>query len=180
MATTKDGKHKSSKFRANRYDREHESDSEKEPKGGPRAQANRMQAHGEGNPESHYAGHAAGHAFGGDDEGSEMAEEHAEEAIHPGIHDEVKQITADHGPAHTVHMTHDHEGMRSHVHSIHADGHEHHADHEGEGHHVNAHHHAMHAAGVPAEHIHGGDQEASGNYPAENEPPGEEEYGEAL
>jgi len=169
MAQTKDGKHKSSKFRASRYDREHEEgdqggkSSPEHESGGPRSQANRMEAHGEGNPETHA-----------------MGEEQAEEQVHPGIHDEIKQVTADHGPAHTVHMTHDHEGQTTHVHSIHADGHEHHADHEGEMHHVNAHHHAMHAAGIPAEHIHGADEDASGNYPAENEAPGEESYAEPL
>lgn len=71
MAFTKDGKKKSSKFRASRYDREHSdsgSGSESKPKpkgespekaaeeeagGGARAKANRMNAVHEGNPEAH-------------------------------------------------------------------------------------------------------------------------------
>lgn len=161
---TKDGKPKSSKFRASRYDREHSEDKEpKEPKGesemeqgkeasggGGRAEANRMMGKKEGNPEEH--------AEPDGDEGAEgMMEEHespmegdeppAEGA--PADHSEIQQVTADHGPAHTVHMAHDHASGRSHVHSVHADGHEHHADHEGQSHVMNAHHHAMHAAGTP-------------------------------
>lgn len=38
-------------------------------------------------------------------------------------------VAQEHGPAHEVHMTHDHEGGQHHVHSMHPDGHEHHSDH---------------------------------------------------
>ena len=153
---TSDGKHKSSKFRASRYDREHEEKPEEKPEekdGGNRAMANKMEAKNPGNPET------------------EMGEEQAEEMVHPGIHDEIKGIVSEHGPAHTVNTTHDHEGMRSHVHSIHADGHEHHADHEGDEHVKHAHEHHGHAAGLPM-------PEEQPEH--EENPGGEEEYGEPL
>jgi hypothetical protein len=170
---TEEGQRKSSKFRANRANREHASDKAKMREPGPRAEANEEEGRSEGNPEHDQPGgeHGAG-------------EEQAEEMVHPGIHDEIKQVTAEHGPAHTLHMVHDHEGMRSHVHSIHADGHEHHADQEGEQHVMHAHHHAGMAAGVP---MPGGEGEGQGE--GEGAPPmgegagggeGEESYGEPL
>jgi hypothetical protein len=134
MAMTKDGKHKSSKFRANRADREKEKTLEpKMHEPGQRAEAHEME---KGEPE---------------EEGMERetpTEEAGEEMVHPDIHEEIKQIAAEHGPAHTVNMAHDHEHMKSHVHSVHMDGHEHHAQHDGEQHVIQAHHHAMHAAGM--------------------------------
>jgi hypothetical protein len=63
-------------------------------------------------------------------------------------HGMIQQVAAEHGPAHTIHMTHDHENGMHHVHSVHPDGMEHHADHKSAMH---AHHHAMHAAGVNPE-----------------------------
>jgi len=39
------------------------------------------------------------------------------------------EVAAEHGPAHEVHHTHDHEGGMHHVHSVHPDGYEHHSDH---------------------------------------------------
>ena len=165
---TADGKHKSSKFRASRYDREHaeekepkgesEAAEEKENAGGPRSQMNRMEAKKPGNPEEH-----------------PMGEEEAEEAINPGIHEEIKGVMAQHGPAHTIHMTHDHEGMRSHVHSVHADGHEHHAHHEGEEHVKMAHEHAGHAAGAPM-----GEQGETQQSLEVDHAPNEESYAEPL
>jgi hypothetical protein len=98
---------------------------------GPRAQANSLEArHGE---------------------------EGAEEMVSPGIHDEIKQVAAAHGPAHETHTFHDHVGQRSHMHSLHPDGYEHHTDHMGPGHADEAHQAAAHAAGGAAE--------------GENEPP---------
>lgn len=162
MAMTKDGKHKSSKFRAARYDKEHEGDekpakpesemeSEEEEAGSPHARAsvNKMNAKHSGNPEQH--------GFGGSTHG-EHTEPDGDEgggAEGPGgadgapDHAEIKQIAAEHGPAHTIHMMHDHANSTSHVHSIHADGHEHHHDHAHPDHVMHAHHHAMHAAGTP-------------------------------
>ena len=153
MQESQDGKKKMmSKFRMNRYDAAHGGgDGGREPGQRATARANATMP--------------------------EAEEERVEEQVHPGIHDEVKQVAAEHGPAHTVHITHDHEGQRSHVHSIHPDGHEHHADHDGEMHHVHAHHHHGHAAGVHPEHV--GDGGAQGEYPEEHEPPhkaGEEEF----
>ena len=147
---TKDGKPKSSKFKASRYDREH-ADDKPEPKGedgGARAMANRMQSKKQGNPET-AANEMPSSMSSDDSEMSPMGEEQAEETVHPGIHEEIKGVMAEHGPAHTIHMTHDDERQSSHIHSIHADGHEHHADHQGEGHRMHAGHHAMHAAGTP-------------------------------
>ena len=104
-----------SKFRSNRQEKEH---------GGERSMAHEMGMGGEMPHEQ---------------------EENMEEEVHPGIHDEIKQIAAEHGPAHEVHMTHDHEGGVHHVHSMHPDGYEHHADHQSAD---EAHMHAAHAAGV--------------------------------
>lgn len=112
----KDGKKFGSKFRMNRYESQHT------PTGpGPRAQAHEIN----GMPEEQ--------------------EEKMEEEVHPGIHDEIQQVAAEHGPAHEIHMTHDHEGGVHHVHSVHGDGYEHHADHQSAEH---AHTHAAHAAGL--------------------------------
>ena len=184
---TKDGKKKSSKFKASRYDREHASDSE--PKGeseaesekesaggGARAMANRMQGKKQGNPET-AATEMPASMSSDDSEMAPMGEEQAEEAVHPGIHEEIKGVMAEHGPAHTVHMTHDDDRQSSHVHSIHADGHEHHADHQGEGHRMHAHQHADHASGVPIK------EDGAKEHEPEHEHGGmddEESYGEPL
>ena len=174
MAMTKEGEHKSSKFRANRADREHgKEDKEPKPKAeeGPRAMANKMQAHGEGNPEEH-----AHEEEGGGEEGAFGAEEQGKEAIHPGIHEEIKGVVAQHGPAHTIHIQHDPERMTSHVHSVHADGHEHHADHQGHDHMKMAHEHASHAGGMgPSEEAHG-EEHADQGGPMMGD--GEESFGE--
>jgi len=53
------------------------------------------------------------------------------------------EVAAAHGPAHEVHITHDHEGGAHHVHSVHPDGHEHHSDHGSAG---EAHDHAKELA----------------------------------
>lgn len=138
---TKDKKQKfGNRMKANRYDRAHQ-DEKPEKMGGPRAQAHEVEAQ------------------------KPMGEEQAEEQVHPGIHEEIKGIAAEHGPAHEVHMAHDHAAQVSHVHSVHEDGHQHHAQHEGEGHVMNAHHHAMHAAGITPEE---GEENKEGEYPEEH------------
>src|SRR4029077_18852451 len=53
-------------------------------------------------------------------------------------------IAAEHGPAHEIHMQHEHEMGAHHVHSMHPDGHEHHSDHGSVG---EAHDHAKKLAG---------------------------------
>lgn len=61
-------------------------------------------------------------------------------------HDEIKQVVAEHGPAHTIHMEHDHEASEYHVTSHHEDGYKHGpVTHESA---AMAHAHAAHAAGV--------------------------------
>lgn len=47
----------------------------------------------------------------------------------PEQHEEPSQVVAKHGPAHTVHVAHDHKGKKHHVVSTHADGHVHTSDH---------------------------------------------------
>jgi hypothetical protein len=172
---TKEGKPKSSRFRANRADREHAKGSADEKnrtapqmrEPGARAQANEEEGKSEGNPEQ--------------EPQQQSPEEGAEEQQLPGIHDEIKQVMAEHGPAHTIHMVHDHEGMRSHIHSIHADGHEHHADQEGEQHVMHAHHHAGMAAGVPMPGGEGQGEGQAGQTPSGFGGGGEEEsYSEPL
>lgn len=58
------------------------------------------------------------------------------------------QVAEEHGPAHEVHMMHDHEGGVHHVHSMHPDGHEHHSDHASA---MEAHEHAKKLAGAEHE-----------------------------
>ncbi len=81
-----------------------------------------------------------------------------------GGHDEIKQVVAEHGPAHKVVMTHDHDGQHSTVTSHHDDGHVHTAHHDGEDHAEMAHAHAAHAGGVSdsssLHEAHAGDQDA--------------------
>lgn len=55
------------------------------------------------------------------------------------------QIAEEHGPAHEVHIQHDHEAGQHHVTSEHPDGHHHESDHEDAKH---AHEHAAKLAGV--------------------------------
>jgi hypothetical protein len=162
---TKEGGRKSSKFRANRADREHAKDKEspkmREP--GERAQADELEAKTEGRPDEHE---------------ETPTEEAGEEMIHPDIHEEIKHIAAEHGPAHTVNMVHDHDGMKSHIHSVHMDGHEHHAQHDGEEHVQHAHEHGMHAAGLAPKEEPGVEENPASEH-AEPEG-GEESYGEPL
>lgn len=62
--------------------------------------------------------------------------------------EQPEQVAAEHGPAHEVHMQHDHESGQHHVHSMHPDGHEHHSDH---GSVDEAHEHAKKLAGAGME-----------------------------
>lgn len=62
-----------------------------------------------------------------------------------GGHDEIKQVVAEHGPAHKVVIEHDHDGGQHHVTSHHEDGHVHEAT---LGTPAEAHAHAAHAGGV--------------------------------
>lgn len=142
----KDGKRFGSKFRMSRYESAHPAKPGGDG-GGERAQAHELEA-----------------------KPTEEREERLEEEVHPGIHEEVEheeeqpdhseiqQVAAEHGPAHTIHITHDHEAGQHHVHSLHPSGYEHHADHS---HPMHAHHHAMHAAGM--------NPEAKGEYPEGHE-----------
>jgi hypothetical protein len=68
-------------------------------------------------------------------------------------------VVAEHGPAAHVDIDHEHEIGSHHVHSVHADGHEHHSDHASA---EEAHEHAKNLAMDDAEH---------------EEPEGEEEDG---
>ena len=54
-------------------------------------------------------------------------------------------IAAEHGPAHEIHLQHEHGMGSHHVHSVHEDGHEHHSDHGSAG---EAHEHAKKLAGA--------------------------------
>lgn len=63
-------------------------------------------------------------------------------------HDEIKQVVGEHGAAHKVEISHDHEAQHSTVTSHHEDGHKHTAHFDGEDHHAMAHAHAAHAGGV--------------------------------
>lgn len=134
---TKDGTQKfGNRMKANRYDRAHEGDSKSEK---PETMGRDAAIDGEKGPRSE-----------------------ANEVEAKPSHEEIKGVVAEHGPAHEVHVAHDHAGKRSHVHSVHEDGMEHHADHEGDGHVEAAHEHAGHAAGVTE-----GEQEedGEGEYP---------------
>jgi hypothetical protein len=135
---SKDGSSHNSKFRAARKDREMSE--------GPRAQAYAE----EGRP-------------------NQAREEELEEQVAPGIHDKVHAMAAqEHGPAHTVTITHDHEAGMHHVHAVHADGHEQHSDHADA---PSAHMAAGEAAGADAGDGSDGESNPDGNYPEENEAP---------
>jgi hypothetical protein len=62
-----------------------------------------------------------------------------------GGSEDPTQVAAEHGPAHEIHMQHDHEGGKHSVHSKHGDGHEHHSEHNSAH---EAHQHAQQVAGV--------------------------------
>jgi hypothetical protein len=138
MAMSADGKRRNqNKMKTNRYDRAHEGDSKKE------------------KPETM-----------GRDAAVEGPRAQANDIeAKSGDHEEIKQIAAEHGPAHEIHMAHDHMAKVSHVHSVHEDGHQHHAEHAGEDHVMMAHHHAMHASGVSPEEE---TEENEGEYPEEH------------
>lgn len=71
-------------------------------------------------------------------------------------------VAAEHGPAHEVHIHHDHEGGAHHVHSMHPDGHGHHSDH---GSAEEAHEHGKKLAGGGAEeHEEPAEEEAEPEY----------------
>lgn len=65
-----------------------------------------------------------------------------------GGSEDPTQVAAEHGPAHEVHIQHDHEGGKHSVHSKHGDGHEHHSEHGSAG---EAHQHAAKLSGVNEE-----------------------------
>lgn len=172
---TKSGGKKNSKFRAARHDRENEPKEEK-PAGhleaaeeeagkaphrekGPRAQMHEMEGVKQGNPEQEP-----------DEPGMEESpeQEQMEEQVAPGLHDHVKQMVAQHGPAHDVHVAHDHEAGVHTVSHKHPTGFQHTQTHNSA---LHAHHHAMHAAGLtPQEH------EEPGQMPPQGGEGQEEEY----
>lgn len=69
-------------------------------------------------------------------------------------------IAAEHGPAHEVHVMHDHEAGHHEVHSVHPDGHEHHSDH----------HASAEAAHEHAKKLAGGHEDEMGNQDEEEAP----------
>jgi len=65
--------------------------------------------------------------FGQEKEKNPMLDAAKEGQEHEGQSPE--EVVAEHGPATTVHIRHDHEGNKHHVTSTHADGHVHESDH---------------------------------------------------
>jgi hypothetical protein len=63
---------------------------------------------------------------------------------HDVSHMKIQDVVKQHGPAHEMHSTHDHEAGQHHVHSIHGEKH-HHSDHDTAD---AAHHHMGQALGV--------------------------------
>ena len=57
-----------------------------------------------------------------------MEQEPAEQEQKP-MQEDPKQVAAQHGPANTVHIAHDHKAKKHHVISTHADGHVHESEH---------------------------------------------------
>jgi hypothetical protein len=70
-------------------------------------------------------------------------------------------IASEHGPAHEVHMQHDHEAGMHRVHSMHPDGHEHHSDHASV---EDAHEHGKKLAGAGHEEPAGDEHEEEPEY----------------
>ena len=142
---SQDGKRSGSKFRMNKYDKEHadgENGGRASGDGGERAQANKLEARPSMAPSSKQAVGMPG-------------EEHMEEQVHPGIHDEVKHLAEQHGPAVETHTTHDHANGIHHLHTVHQDGHQHHSDH---GSAEEAHMGAAQAAGAMVPEPEGGEE----------------------
>lgn len=75
--------------------------------------------------ERHQGGEAEGPQHG-------MAVDRAKAAVEPkeGESEGAEQVVAQHGPATSVHSTHDHKAKKHHVTSVHEDGHVHDSDHE--------------------------------------------------
>jgi hypothetical protein len=83
-----------------------------------------------------------------------------QEGAQESMHEAPEQVAQEHGPATTVHVSHDHKNKKHHVVSTHPDGHVHTSDHENAG-------EAHKAAGALA----GGDQSPSGEAQAATEAP---------
>jgi hypothetical protein len=82
------------------------------------------------------------------------------EAPH-GAAESGDMVAKEHGPAHEVHITHDHATGQHHVHSVHQDGHQNHSVHATP---EEAHMHAQAAAGIPG----GMEEKEEGEYPAKH------------
>lgn len=106
---------KNSKFRQSRYDKEHSAPE------GDRAAAHEMegkkQAPKDKTGEKPVTSMAPKEGMGGPTEPAPMG----------GGGDDMESNP--HGPAHAIHITHDHASNTHHVHSMHPDGHEEHTDH---------------------------------------------------
>lgn len=88
----------------------------------------------------------------------------------PSGHDEIKDVVGEHGPAHTIHITHDHEAQHSTMTSRHEDGHKHTAHFDGEDHHAMVHAYAAHAGGMhDSELLHEAHQDMAGREHEEEE-----------
>jgi len=87
-------------------------------------------------------------------ESGEEAEHTGAEAHPPDSKESIHDVVAEHGPAHTIHSHHDHEGGSHHVTSFHGEHHHGHAEGEGfthhstHGSHHEAHKHIGHALGI--------------------------------
>lgn len=98
--------------------------------------------------------------------GGESGGEHSES----GHDEQIRNVIGEHGPAHEIHVEHDHEAQHSTVTSHHEDGHKHVAHFDGEDHHVHAHAHAAHAGGVTdSEQLHTAHQDLAGQEHEEEE-----------
>jgi hypothetical protein len=81
-----------------------------------------------------------------------------EEGAPHGEGESGDNVAAVHGPAHEVHLFHDHANNRHEVHSVHQDGHQEHSEHASA---EEAHMHAKAAAGIPG----GIEEKEEGEYP---------------
>jgi len=140
MFTSKNGMKKAgSKFVTDRYDREHEGEE---------------QEHAE-KPADHKA-LSRTNSFGESNKSQPSAENGQEHENEEGK-ESPEQVVAEHGPATTIHIHHDHVAGKHHVTSTHEDGHVHESDHATA---AEAHEHAKKLGG--GEEAHENPDEATG------------------
>ena len=151
-----DGKKFGNRQKMHRYEKAHEGDSKSEK---PESEGRDAAMHGGGGADQGKGPRAQAHEIEGRSMGNDGAEHTEPEA--GGAGESGDMVAREHGPAHEVHITHDHASGQHHVHSVHQDGHQNHSMHATP---EEAHLHAKAAAGMPG----GMEEKEEGEYPAKH------------